>query len=207
MAPDAPAGRRLLLVRHGRTAWNAEGRAQGQADVSLDDTGRRQAEEMAPVVAAYDPVLLVSSDLARARETAAYLEKATGLTAEEDPRLREYDLGPRSGLTAAEAAAGGGEASFDTHATLRAEGVETARAVADRIVPATLGALDRLEAGQTGVLVLHGAALRTALAGVLGWPLEAADGLAAVDNCAWAELRDAPHGRLRLAAYNRSARG
>ena len=69
-------GRRLVLVRHGQTAWNAEGRAQGHADVSLDDVGRTQAETMAPVVAAYDPVALVSSDLARARETAAFLEKA-----------------------------------------------------------------------------------------------------------------------------------
>ena len=72
-------------MRHGRTAWNAEGRAQGHADISLDDTGRRQAEAMAAVLAELRPALLVSSDLARARETAAFLEKATGLTAAEDP--------------------------------------------------------------------------------------------------------------------------
>ena len=68
-------GRRLVLVRHGQTAWNAEGRAQGHADVGLDDTGRDQAGAMAPVVAETAPDLLLSSDLARARETAAYLDK------------------------------------------------------------------------------------------------------------------------------------
>ena len=78
-------------LRHGQTAWNAEGRAQGHADVGLDDVGRNQAEAVAPVVAALDPALLVTSDLARARETAAFLEKETGLTAVEDPRWREYD--------------------------------------------------------------------------------------------------------------------
>ena len=61
-----------------------------------------QAEAMAPVMAALDPTLLVTSDLARARETAALLEKETGLTAIEDPRWREYDLGERTGLTLAE---------------------------------------------------------------------------------------------------------
>ena len=203
-------GRRLVLVRHGQTAWNAEGRAQGHTDVSLDDTGRAQAEEMSPVVAAYDPVLLVSSDLARARETAAFLEKATGLTASEDPRLREYDLGERTGLTRAQFAEqladrNGGEAAWDVHSHAEVAGAETADEVAARIVPAMGEVLDLLEVGQTAVVVLHGAALRIAIAGLLGWPLEASDGLAALHNCAWAVLEDSPHGRLRLVSYNLTA--
>ena len=68
------SGRRLVLLRHGQTAWNAEKRAQGHADIPLDAVGRRQAEKVAPLIAAYSPSLLVSSDLARARQTAAYLE-------------------------------------------------------------------------------------------------------------------------------------
>ena len=128
MAADSSAGRRLVLVRHGQTAWNAAGRAQGHTDISLDDTGRQQAEEMAAVVADLRPALLVSSDLARARETAAFLEKATGLTAEEDARLREYDVGMRTGLTREEFAERlGDDASlaFDTHAHVEAPGAET----------------------------------------------------------------------------------
>jgi glucosyl-3-phosphoglycerate phosphatase len=202
-APASLEGRRLVLVRHGRTSWNAEGRAQGHADVSLDDAGRDQAEEMAPVVAAYDPVLLVSSDLARARETAAFLEKATGLTATEDAALREYDVGERTGLTRDEFAERfEGEAGWDVHAHVDVPGAESSLDVAFRIVPAIREVLELLRSGETAVLVLHGAALRVAVAGLLEWPLQSADGLAAMDNCAWAVLEESRHGRLRLSGYN-----
>jgi broad specificity phosphatase PhoE len=203
-----PAGRRLVLVRHGQTAWNAAGRAQGHADISLDDSGRRQSEQMAAVVAELRPVLLRSSDLARARETAAFLEKATGLTAEEDPRLREYDVGTRTGLTHEEFAEQLGEDSslaFDTHAHVEAPGAETVEQVAQRIVPATREAVDRLGPGETGVLVMHGAALRIALAGLLGWPIESADTLEAMANCGWAVVVEHGAGRLRLSSYNMQA--
>jgi broad specificity phosphatase PhoE len=203
-----PAGRRLVLVRHGQTAWNAAGRAQGHADISLDDSGRRQSEQMAAVVAELRPVLLRSSDLARARETAAFLEKATGLTAEEDPRLREYDVGTRTGLTHEEFAEQLGEDSslaFDTHAHVEAPGAETVEQVAQRIVPATREAVDRLGPGETGVLVMHGAALRIALAGLLGWPIESADTLEAMANCGWAVVVEHGAGRLRLSSYNMRA--
>jgi broad specificity phosphatase PhoE len=201
-----PPGRRLVLVRHGRTSWNAEGRAQGHADVSLDDTGRDQAEAMAPAVAAYDPVLLVSSDLARARETAAFLEKETGLTATEDVRLREHDLGERTGLTREESAERfDGEAAWDVHAHADVPGAESAEQVALRIVPASLEVLELLRPGETAVLVVHGAASRIAVTGLLGWPVGTADGLAALDNCAWAVLEDSRQGRLRLSGYNLAA--
>jgi glucosyl-3-phosphoglycerate phosphatase len=200
------AGRRLVLVRHGQTAWNAEGRAQGHADVSLDDVGRAQAEALAPVLAALDPDVLVSSDLARARETAAFLEKETGLTAQEDARLREYDLGERTGLSRAEfAAQRGGEAAWDVHAHIGVPGAESSDEVASRVVPALHDVLNALEAGQTAIVVSHGACLRIAIAGVLGLPVEAADTLATLANCGWAVLEDGPHGRLRMASYNLTA--
>ena len=89
--------RRLVLVRHGQTEWNLLGRAQGHADISLDAIGHAQAAAAAPYLAALAPVRLWSSDLARARETAAYVAEAAGLPVETDPRLREYDVGVRSG--------------------------------------------------------------------------------------------------------------
>ena len=212
MTPSVPTGRgrarRLVLVRHGRTAWNAEGRAQGHADVGLDDQGRRQAAQMAPVVAGDDPVALFSSDLARARETAAALERATGLSTVVDARLREYDTGARTGLTREEYAATlapEAAAAWDAHSHVEAEGGESVADVGERIVPALLEVLDGLEEGRTAVVVLHGAALRVALAGLLGWPLATADGLEAMRNCGWAVLREHDHHRLRLAAYNRTA--
>ena len=209
MAADpSTAGRRIVLVRHGQTAWNAVGRAQGHTDISLDDAGRRQSEAMAAVVAEMGPALLVSSDLARARETAAFLEKATGLTAGEDPRLREYDVGMRTGLTREEFAERLGDdaaLAWDTHAHVQAPGAETVEEVAARIVPATREVLERLQPGETGVLVMHGAALRIALAGVLGWPLEAGDTLEAMANCGWAVVVEHGAGRLRLSSYNMTA--
>jgi probable phosphoglycerate mutase len=209
----APHGRNrtLVLLRHGRTAWNAEGRAQGHADVSLDALGRAQAEAAAPVLAELGPSLLWSSDLARARETAAFLEKETGLTAREDPRLREYDVGERTGLTVAEFGRRIGRdlesGWWDTHAHVHVPGAESTEQVSARMVPALREVLDALADGETAVVVTHGAALRVALAGILGWSTEAADGLETLRNCGWAVLREAGPGRLRLATYNATAPG
>ncbi len=192
-------------MRHGRTAWNAEGRAQGHADVSLDDTGRREAEAMADVLAERGPALLVSSDLARARETAAFLEKATGLTAVEDARLREYDLGERTGLTREEFGARLGddvEGWSDPHGHVVVPGAETHEDVAVRVVPALREVLDALGPDETALVVLHGAALRVGLVGLLGWPIETAEAIESMHNCAWAELAEHDAGRLRLSTYN-----
>ncbi len=206
--PGGGRGRSLILVRHGRTSWNDEGRAQGQADVPLDDRGRRQAETMATVVAELAPTVLFSSDLSRARETAAFLEKATGLTAGEDPRLREHELGERTGLTMAEFGERMGaefDGWWDVHAHVDVPGAESEDQVAQRIVPALVDILEHLGEDECAVVVTHGAALRIGLAGILGWPLETAGGLEAMDNCAWAVLAETGQGRLRLAAYNRGA--
>ena len=203
-------GRRVALLRHGQTAWNAEGRAQGHADVGLDDTGRSQAEAVAPVMAALDPVLIVTSDLVRARQTAAFLEKETGLTAVEDPRWREYELGERTGLTLAEFGERIGaefDGWYDVHAHVEVPGAESPEQVAARVLPAFEDVLGRLAEGETAVVVTHGASLRVALVGILGWPVETAVDLEAMDNCGWATLAETGAGRLRLSAYNQTAKG
>jgi glucosyl-3-phosphoglycerate phosphatase len=202
--------RRVVLVRHGQTAWNAEGRAQGHADVGLDDIGRSQAEAVAPVMAGLDPTLLVTSDLARDRETAALLEKETGLTAIEDPRWREYDLGERTGLTLAEFGERLGtefDGWWDVHAHVEVPGAETSEDVATRVVPAFEELLERLGEGETAVVVTHGASLRIALVGILGWPLSTAGGLESMHNCGWAMLAETGAGQLRLASYNQTVAG
>ena len=89
---------RLLLVRHGESTWNAEGRWQGWADAPLSDLGRGQAEAAAPAAAPVDAV--VSSDLERARVTAelmAAVLEVDGVHVE--PGLRERDVGDFTGLT------------------------------------------------------------------------------------------------------------
>ena len=203
-------GRSVVLLRHGQTAWNAEGRAQGHADIGLDDTGRSQAEAVAPVIAALDPALIVTSDLARARETAAFLEKQTGLTAVEDPRWREYELGERTGLTLAEFGERIGtefDGWWDVHAHVEVPGAESPEQLAARVLPAFEEVLGRLGEGETAVVVTHGASLRVALAGILGWPIEAATDLEAMHNCGWATLAETGSGRLRLSSYNRTVAG
>jgi broad specificity phosphatase PhoE len=85
---------RLLLLRHGETEWNERRILQGQADPPLSALGRQQAETIAGFVDAYAPNLAVTSDLRRARETAALV----GFThARPDPSWREADLGEWTG--------------------------------------------------------------------------------------------------------------
>lgn len=200
--------RRLVLLRHGRTAWNDQLRMQGHTDVPLDEQGHRQSAAAAHALAALRPAVLWSSDLVRARETAAYVEQATGLVAVADPRLREFDVGVRAGMTPAEFEA----AHPLEYAAWRAghqspvvDGAETSDDVRDRVVPALQELLDAVPAGRVGVAVMHGAAARVAAAALLGWPASVLPTLRGLDNGAWAVLEHDPAHGPRLLAWNRSA--
>jgi probable phosphoglycerate mutase len=92
----------LLLVRHGETDWNADGRLQGQTDRPLSDFGRRQAQRLAEELADEELEAIYSSDLARARETAEIIGERLVLAVDLDPELREKDWGTWEGLTAVE---------------------------------------------------------------------------------------------------------
>jgi len=197
----------IILLRHGRTAWNDEGRAQGQTDVELDPTGHAQAEAAARVLAERAPSRLVSSDLARALQTAAYLERATGLPAEHDPRLREIHWGVREGLTLAEfqAAHPGEYAGWEASGRVAAiEGGESEEQVADRVGRAVAELLADARPGERIVVVSHGGALKSAVAALLGWPGVEPSRLRAMDNCAWASI-ERRGDRTTLVAYNRAA--
>jgi len=92
---------RVLLVRHGQSEWNADGRWQGQADVPLTDLGQAQARPAARSLGTVDAI--VASDLERAAMTAAILSGELGVgPIVLDPDLRERDAGEWSGLTRAE---------------------------------------------------------------------------------------------------------
>jgi len=91
----------ILLVRHGETDWNRDGRWQGGSDTRLNDLGREQAQALAEQLdGSIDAVY--SSDLARARETAEIVAAKLGLEVRVDPRLRERSFGSWEGLTTAE---------------------------------------------------------------------------------------------------------
>ncbi len=201
--------RRLVLLRHGRTAWNESGRAQGHADIELDVTGHAQAESAARHLASLGLDALWSSDLTRARQTANYVASASRLAVKYDERLREFDVGQRQGLTLDEFA----ERHPDEYAAwvrgdglLPVKGGEVTEDVERRIVPALHECIGSLDHGETGLVVTHGAAMKVAVAGLLGWPRELTISLKGVDNCAWVVLEEIEHGgRLRLAAYNQKA--
>jgi len=84
---------RVYLARHGQTAYNNEGRFQGQMPVPLDATGRGQATELAERAAEHGFAALWCSPLRRARETADVVAERIGLTPREDARLMETDAG------------------------------------------------------------------------------------------------------------------
>lgn len=86
--------RRLVLVRHGESVWNAEGRIQGQACNGLSEIGLAQARHTAEALAAtYPSATLISSDIYRTQQTVAPLSDLLGVTPVFDPRLRERHFG------------------------------------------------------------------------------------------------------------------
>ncbi|HET7173844.1 MAG TPA: histidine phosphatase family protein [Nocardioidaceae bacterium] len=200
--------RRIVLWRHGRTEWNLLGRAQGHADVSLDEVGIAQARRAAPFLASYRPALVWSSDLARARQTAEFLVALTGQELVLDKRLREYDVGARQGLTfeefeaklpAAYRAFRSGERG---EAGEQVPGAESADEVNSRMVAVLTDAAAALEPGETAVLVGHGAALRSGLLTFFGLPSEFSAMLAGMANCAWAVLEQRANHGWQIIDYN-----
>jgi broad specificity phosphatase PhoE len=90
---------RVLLVRHGQSEWNAQGRWQGQADPHLSDHGREEARLAASALEGFDGIVF-SSPLLRARETAEIISsKISDGSVFVEPDLREIDVGEFSGLT------------------------------------------------------------------------------------------------------------
>ena len=88
----------FVVIRHGETDWNLEHRFQGQADPPLNATGLAQAERLARRLSAEPADVLVSSDLQRARQTAAALARTWGAAAQLRPGLREQAFGQLEGL-------------------------------------------------------------------------------------------------------------
>ena len=144
----------LLLVRHGETDWNAEGRLQGHTDRPLNEHGRRQAKELAETLAGEGADAIYASDLSRAKETAEIVGERLGLTVVIDPDLREKNWGNWEGLTGDER----------VHVEFEGESTEAHR---DRV----MGAVRRIVARHPEeriVVVTHGGSLRRIQAAVNG---------------------------------------
>jgi glucosyl-3-phosphoglycerate phosphatase len=196
--------RRLVLWRHGRTAWNVAGRAQGSTDVPMDEFGRQQARDAAARLASLRPRLVWSSPLSRAVDTAAELTRLTGLPVSTDARLQEINTGERQGLTVDELRGRFPDVwrAFVAGEELpRARGGEIEPEVADRVAAAMHDAVERLDPGESGVLVSHGVSIRVGLCRFLGLPHGHWHLLAGVSNCAWVVVEEWRRG-WRLVDYN-----
>ena len=155
----------ILLLRHGQSTWNAEGRWQGQSDPPLSPLGREQAEEAAGKLAEIGVTTVVTSDLDRARTTGQIVAKALGLgPPAEDRDLREYDVGDWEGLTRPEIEVGWPDqlAAWKEGRLLATPGGETRSAFLQRIMAALRRVAAATDPGETAVVVTHGGVIRAA---------------------------------------------
>ena len=195
--------RRVVLLRHGRTAHNATGRIQGQLDVELDEVGRAQALAVADVLAEASPYAVVSSDLSRAQDTAAAVADRAGVSLLLDERLREISLGGWQGLTADEVR----ERFPEEHAAWR-RGEDVRRGGGETYFDAGLRAAECIRSqladlpdGRTLIAVTHGGTARGALGVLLELPVDGWWRLSPLGNTCWSVLVEADLG-WRLERHN-----
>jgi glucosyl-3-phosphoglycerate phosphatase len=212
--------RRLVMLRHGQTEYNAGSRMQGQLDTDLTDLGREQAVAAAEVLAKRQPLVIMSSDLRRALDTAVSLGERAGMPVLVDPRLRETHLGEWQGLTHHEvdAVAPGARLAWRDNSRWAPPGGESRVDVAARSKPlvAEMVAAQQ-EWGIDGpdrpvVLVAHGGLIAALTATLLGLPVDNWPILGGMGNASWVQLsgHSAPDAtadeiRWRLDVWNASA--
>jgi broad specificity phosphatase PhoE len=146
----------LLLARHGETDWNRDHRWQGYTGPPLNQTGRRQAAELAKQVTGIDVVY--SSDTERAYETATIVAERHGLRIETDPRLREVNFGLWEGLTRAEINErfSGGFSRWLSGESSAPDGGEADEAMAERVLTALHAIAGRHEDSRVLVITSGG---------------------------------------------------
>jgi glucosyl-3-phosphoglycerate phosphatase len=201
--------RRLILLRHGQTDFNVDGRMQGHIDSHLTDAGHEQAAEAAPVLASLAPDRLVSSDLRRAVDTAEVVGAACGLPVKFDSRLRETHLGLWQGHTVAEIERDypGATATWRSdpgwappEGESRIDVVARSRPVVDEL-DAEFADSDGVS--ETVLLVAHGGLIAGLVTGLMDLPPSVWPSFGGLGNCRWAVLaRRDDHPRWRLAGYN-----
>ncbi|WP_257160318.1 histidine phosphatase family protein [Corynebacterium cystitidis] len=164
--------RRLVLLRHGQTEYNATKRMQGQLDTHLSAVGVEQARAAALLVKDLDVVRVISSDLVRAKNTAEIVAASLNLPVEEDARLRETHLGQWQGLTHEEVDRDfvGKRAAWRHRPDWAPPGGESRLEVALRVrslVDDVMQAFDGWE-NKTVLLVAHGGAIAAVTCHLLG---------------------------------------
>lgn len=170
---------RILLIRHGETAWNAVRRLQGHIDIPLNPTGERQAQALAQALAGEPLDAIVSSDLGRAMQTAqAVAAHHAHLPLHTDPGLRERGYGAFEGLLYTEIA----ERYPVEFAEWQARDVDAVMPAGDRVAESFRQFYQRCQDGiarwaarypqQTIVIVAHGGVLECAYRAARGLSID-----------------------------------
>lgn len=167
---------RLLLVRHGQTAYNAQGQFMGQLDVPLDETGREQAQAVARRLAEERPALIYTSGLRRALETARAIQAAipSHPDLQVDGRLVEGHFGDWQGETYENLRVHDAArlARWETgHREIPPPNGELLADLAER-VQAAYGDICQAHPEQDVIVVAHGGTLQVLVVLALGLPLE-----------------------------------
>lgn len=187
---------RVYLIRHGQTAWNAHGRAQGHTDIELDEEGREQARALGEAARAgrIRAHKVVTSDLVRSAETAKALECVNTLT---DPRLRERSFGEWEGLPFEEIhrqVPGSGVGAFE----FRPPGGESFQDVWNRVEPVAAELFDEKD---PIAVVTHGGTCAILLAQLLKGT-QATPRAFRFGNTGVTELQRRPDGLFTMIRYN-----
>jgi glucosyl-3-phosphoglycerate phosphatase len=198
------SGRRLLLLRHGVTDWNREGRFQGQLDPPLSADGLDEARRLAERIAADEglrPAHVVTSSLSRASQTAELVASTCGATLGADARLVEVGQGAWEGRTHSELAKvdAARYAAWRDGGGRQPPGGESLDAVRDRVA----AALDDLLGGEAWPLAIvsHGGTLRLFAGRLLELDAERAWALD-LDNASLSALTQASDGAWRVDRWN-----
>lgn len=182
---------KVVFVRHGRTAYNAAMRLQGQVDIELDDVGLWQAQTGAQsFVRTVKATKIVASDLSRAHATARAIGALTGHVVPTDSRLRERSFGPWEGMTRPEI-----DEQWPTEFALwsagkepNLDGMESKAVVAERMLAAIADHGADLTEKDTLVLVSHGAAITCAIMDMIGQDPSSWRGVGGLQNVHWSKL-------------------
>jgi broad specificity phosphatase PhoE len=164
---------RLVLIRHGETIWHAENRYAGSIDIPLSPRGLEQAERLANWASSADLAAVWVSPLLRARETVLPSERAAGITARVDSRLREIHFGRGEGLTNTEIRQSFPEAfaAFQSDpVSHHLPGGEDPRDVALRAIEC-FKEIETMHPRGRVLVVTHNTLIRVALCQLLGVPL------------------------------------
>ena len=168
----------ILLVRHGETLWNQQGRMQGQHDSPLTPTGLHQARRLARRLAEMEFAALYSSDLGRAHQTARCIADQTGHDIIADRGLRERSFGIFEGLTNAEIKTKFPE-EYELFAKRLPDYVMADGESAARFMQRAVSTHDRIAAMHAGgkvVVVSHGLVLDALYRAATNMPYETARG-------------------------------